>query len=137
MVFPDDTDCYFEITDAGLKLLDMTQEPDDLGFYHYEAAFMQYTGLKDMNGVEIYEGDIIDAGFLMDELLLTDSGVVVFKEYRFIVEHPDYGEEDLVDWTIGESLEVIGNIYENKNLLRRTQDEQRESIGIDNFRNNT
>lgn len=50
--------------------------------------------------------------------MLTDSGVVVFKEYRFIVEQPDYGDEDLVDWTLGESLEVIGNIYENPELLK-------------------
>lgn len=104
MIFPDDNDCYFEITDVGLKLLDMTQEPDDLGFYHYEAAFMQCTGLKgymndsfnDYEEKDVYQGDHItityDAcygGFYTEE---TYSGVVDLDDTgtAFVLRNADY-----------------------------------------------
>ena len=76
-----------------------------------DVELMQYTGLKDKNGKEIYEGDIV---------ILNDAE----EESRCVVKYK-YGSYILVDGDLRENLsnvedrflEVIGNIYENKNLL--------------------
>ena len=77
-------------------------------------ALPQYTGLKDKNGKEIYEGDIV-----ADED--GDSGEVFYDvrhvAYRSIsddgITRPFIPEQDGMD----HGVEVIGNIYENPELL--------------------
>ena len=76
----------------------------------------QYTGLCDKNGVEIYEDDIIVSTY---KDMGTDTGLVVFKGCGFKVEIPNVGDDELVDWErYSDSIEVIGNIYENPELLK-------------------
>ena len=73
---------------------------------------MQFTGLKDRNGAEIYEGDIIkhpSQQFLTNPPKII-RGIVEYKNNSFIT--------NCIGWqTDFNKLEVIGNIYENPELL--------------------
>ena len=75
---------------------------------------MQYTGLRDKNGREIYEGDITQHGIRRSIIEWRDyhSGfVAIAKMHRSV---PVEGIEDPI---YAELIEVIGNIYENPELL--------------------
>ncbi len=83
-----------------------------LGIDFRVLKLMQYTGLQDKNGKEIYEGDIV-RGCL-------EHGVVVWiqEEARWGI---DVGGErkDIPFWEVNHAhLEVIGNIFENPDLLK-------------------
>lgn len=80
--------------------------------------FMQYTGLKDKNGVEIYEGDVINAENDMWSEYQTDpivEGGVVFESGAFVVSDK-YSGEKFTFWVL-EKIKVIGNIHKNPELL--------------------
>ncbi len=71
---------------------------------------MQFTGLKDKNGNEIYEGDIISGNDF--------RGIVVFLSYGWFVHRFDANGEVEEDFPIGDyEIKIIGNIYENPELL--------------------
>ena len=93
------------------------------GWAGRDCTLRQYTGLKDSHGNEIYEGDIIEAVFeLFDGELknIMDRGVVVKKDYAFQVHTFKGHHEPLHEWEkLSEELKVVGNIYENPELLQK------------------
>lgn len=75
----------------------------------------QHTGLHDKNGKEIYEGDIVQ-GLFADQEESEIKGQVIYSKgqasYIVIASNND-------EWELGylDNLEVIGNIYDNPELL--------------------
>ena len=74
---------------------------------------MQSTGLKDKNGKEIFEGDIV---------LVLDSPYTVFYDnergsYRLKPHDDRWNVDYMSNFSHGGNFEVVGNIYENPELL--------------------
>lgn len=83
----------------------------------YDVELMQYTGLKDKNNKEIYEGDILFESF--GERYYK----VVFENGGFRAEFKGDFEEysfDLID-VVAQGCEIVGNIYENPELTEEVR----------------
>jgi len=97
---------------------DMNDEISNLIFDG--VILMQYTGLKDKNGKEIYEGDIIRKGLdLSSYNLVSDIQEVVFEDGCFQgKQQKGIGYIKFALSAYLNEIEVIGNIYESKELLK-------------------
>ncbi|HFD1693309.1 TPA: YopX family protein [Enterococcus faecium] len=97
--------------------------PTELKSYHVRNIdLMQSTGLIDRNGVEIFDGDVVQAEqYLTTTIPVRINGIVKYSN-RYTMFYLDNGSErhDLYMQSLGGSIynfEVIGNIYENSELL--------------------
>ena len=97
--------------EEGIGEFKLEQHPE--GF-----TIQQYTGLKDKNGKEIYEGDICNAGmvtgpidFIIGGFSLASNPLIEFLPKDACIFSPDY-DPSWID------VEVIGNVFENPELLK-------------------
>lgn len=84
----------------------------------YNKWLMQYTGLHDKNGKEIYEGDIVYCQTKYGKA----KALIEFIDGKFVaywnsaITHPQNGHH-IACYDINKKFEVIGNIYDNLELL--------------------
>lgn len=107
---------YIDFDNETLKLL--TEQQFDFYAHVYdfdEVEFMENTGLKDKHGDYVYVGDI-----------LTDEGILGDDSFDYGEVEKDIDEGYYISWRYNEFCEslyecsaysVVGNIYENKELL--------------------
>ena len=96
-----------ELKPKFVKLLDNPEYP-----------YMQFTGLLDKSGVEIYEGDIVKYSAFNEQKELQNYINPIFWEQNFASF--SVGNEHSF-WALStcEDVEVVGNIYENPELLKK------------------
>lgn len=117
-VYDNTEKCYsdkaFSIDQLGICYV---QDEDGYGEEIDEERYIveQYTGIKDKNGKEIYEGDIVTLDGEWEVIKDTDCSVITFENGCFRVGDGYENEAGsyLSDWR------VIGNVHENANLLEK------------------
>lgn len=96
--------------DLSRSMVSLKIENDSEWYWFKEVVLMQSTGLKDKNGVEIFEGDVVE--------WLGHRGVVEFvlnNQQTMIIGAQGYITD--LDYSTDFNTEVIGNIHENPKIL--------------------
>ena len=99
--------------DLSRSMVSLKIENDSEWYWFKEVVLMQSTGLKDKNGVEIFDGDLVKPK--RDEPFVIKH----FIKGQGIIKHVDIGAygHSFEGIYSGEELEVIVSIYENPELL--------------------
>ncbi len=103
---------WFSLSECEVELL--IYDKDYKAYCRINADIMEYTGLKDINGIGIYVGDIVERRFM--NLIDGAEFIGVVKKYdgSYYIDndkeaYPLFHEID--------EIEILGNIYENSELL--------------------
>lgn len=108
----------------GILYADPFVQGESIQKYNFnEMELMQSTGLQDKNGKDIFEGDIVRwkdlesfDDFPIDEVFKVEYSDEFMKWIACYKNNLQY-KSDLYDFTDNRDLEVVGNIYENPELL--------------------
>lgn len=112
---------YFEngtITEVVFQTMWIGDEQDNDWNEIDKVVIMSYIGENDLNGIEIYEGDIVKGPdpYCKDDLAhnggYEPTGIVVYKNAGFRIESDDtyWDHDEYINWS---EVEIIGNKFEN------------------------
>lgn len=94
-----------------------------------DVILMQYTGLKDKNNKEIYEGDILSIEIkdktIKGKIIASGNTVVEYKDCKFGVVWGWHRDFTGLDGFYNTTFEVIGNVYEDPKLLQEDKHEEK------------
>lgn len=90
-----------KFTTSGAYLSNTTLELDCIP----DVKILQFTGLLDKNGVEIFEGDVVKSDWHWEDGKIVDLSYDGWFFYA------------IAEYALGDVLEVVGNIFENPELL--------------------
>ena len=116
--------CHDKTKDSDYEWFISNSAGKPYAFWAIPETIGQFTGLHDKNGKEIYEGDMIRDDYTDEDILIEYYSVVVWdgKSCQWAIDN-SFAKDgssftNLVEYFGRETLEIIGNVFENPDLVK-------------------